>query len=70
MALGPVAVQPAPEGAQPSSPKLAGTSTTMAGSPTAGEVRKNSSYTQSRQSCMGPTPSRLAMTSEPTPPEP
>ena len=45
MAFGPVAAagQFAPEGAQASSPKLAGMSTSMAGSPTADEVRKNSS---------------------------
>ena len=49
---------------------LAGTSTIIAGSPTTHEVRKNSSYLHSLQSCMGPTPMRLAKISAPMPPVP
>ena len=57
-------------GARFSRPTLAGTSTTMAGSPSAQEVRKNSSYLQSVHSAIGPTPRRLARISAPMPPVP
>ena len=57
-------------GSHCSMPVLAGKFTSMPGSPTVDEDRKNSSYAQSVQSCMGPVCSRLAMISEPTPPEP
>ena len=49
---------------------VAGLSTTIAGSPTAHEVRKNSSYLHSAQLAVGPTRKRLARTSEPMPPLP
>ncbi|HEV3365721.1 MAG TPA: hypothetical protein VG795_16575, partial [Acidimicrobiia bacterium] len=49
---------------------LAGTSTTMAGSPTAQAVRKKSSYLHSVQPAIGPTPKRLARISAPMPPVP
>jgi hypothetical protein len=39
---------------------LAGTSTSIAGSPTVHDDRKNSSYLQSTQPPIGPTPMRLA----------
>ncbi len=50
--------------------ELAGTSTTMAGSPTAQELRKNSSNLHSGHFHIGPTPKRLASTSAPVPAEP
>jgi hypothetical protein len=49
---------------------FAGTSTTMAGSPTVQESRKNSSYLQSGQPPIGPTPMRLARISAPMPAAP
>ena len=48
----------------------AGMSTIIAGSPTAHELRKKSSYLHSSQSHMGPTPRRLPITSLPMPPVP
>ncbi|MNN10528.1 hypothetical protein D3C81_1234520 [compost metagenome] len=53
-----------------SRPTLAGTSTCMPTSPTVLAFRKNSSKAQSRQSCIGPTPRRLATISAPMPPLP
>ncbi len=49
---------------------FAGVSTTIEGSPTTQEVRKNSSYLQVGQLPIGPTPRRLATISEAMPPEP
>jgi hypothetical protein len=50
--------------------EFAHTSTFIAGSPTVHESRKNSSYLQSGQPPIGPTPMRLARISAPMPPVP